>query len=434
MNAIAPKHMNEGALGNDFIAFIADEVTKATVGMLAMQKGWPEERIMIGGILEAIERLKDVATPSRMLIDLGEAEDPLAAVNALAEICEPGSHVVLLGSINDIALYRTLTEFGVDDYLVKPVSADQIEAAFARRELPVEPQTTRSSKIDDVGDLYVVTGVRGGIGASTIALNIGWILAHEWDRNVALADLDLQFGTASLMLDLEPGTGLLEALANPDRIDDLFMERAIVRESEKLALLSAEEPLDHSPHLDNDSVEILTNRLRRSFDRVVIDVPRSVLCGQSGLVEAATSVVVVTDLSLAGLRDSMRLIDAVITVAPTTEVVLVASQVGINPKGELSIKDFEAGVGRSIDFSLPWDQKAITMAATAAKPLCTGDNGSEHDCQTTPCAPKGVARCARPSRHMRRSRLGPRCRPRAGLPRDRTQFSGISRRVNAHLN
>lgn len=369
MNAIAPKLVNDGASGNDFIAFVADEVTKATVGMLAMQKGWPEERIVTGGILDAIERLKDVATPSRMLIDLGEAEDPLAAVNALAEICEPGSHVVLLGSINDIALYRTLTEFGVDDYLVKPVTADQIETAFARQEFHVEPQSTKPRDADDIGDLYVVTGVRGGIGASTVALNIGWILAHEWDRNVALADLDLQFGTASLMLDLEPGTGLLEALANPDRIDDLFMERAIIRESEKLALLSAEEPLDHSPHLDNDSIEILTGRLRRSFDRLVIDVPRSVLCGQTGLIEAATSVVVVTDLSLAGMRDSMRLIDAVITAAPAAKVVLVASQVGINPKGELSIKDFEAGIGRSIDFSVPWDQKAITTATAAAKPL-----------------------------------------------------------------
>lgn len=368
MNAIAPVTSTEAATGNDFIAFIADEVTKATVGMLAMQRGWPEERILQGGIMDAIERLKDVPTPSRLLIDLAEAQDPLAAVNNLAEICEPDSHVVLIGEVNDIALYRTLTEFGVDDYLVKPVSAEQIEAAFAKQEHPVEPQSNASAKADELGELYVVSGVRGGIGASTIALNVAWILAHEWDRNVALADLDLQFGTASLTLDLEPGTGLLEALANPDRIDDLFMERAIVRESDKLALLSAEEPLDHSPVLDSDALEILIGRLRRSFERVVIDVPRSVLCGQPGLIEGATAIVVATDLSLAGMRDSMRMINAATTIA-ATRTLLVASQVGVNPKGELLAKDFEASVGRSIDFSIPWDLKTVTTATALAKPL-----------------------------------------------------------------
>ena len=127
-------------------------------------------------------------------------DDPIAAVNALAEACDIGTRVVALGTVNDVTLYRELRALGVDDYLIKPVTPDQLETALAHTAPRPAPGTTDA---EGPAELYLMCGVRGGIGASTVALNVAWVLAHEWDRRVALADLDLQFGTAALSLDLE---------------------------------------------------------------------------------------------------------------------------------------------------------------------------------------------------------------------------------------
>ena len=364
MSAAAATALETPAMDNDFIAFVGDDVTRAAVAQLATQQGWPEERIVDGGILEAVDRLRDVATPRRMLIDLAGTDDPLAAVNTLAKTCDSGTRVVALGTINDVTLYRALRALGVDDYLIKPVTPDQLESALAQA-APISPEAGATTEA--AAELYLICGVRGGIGASTTALNIAWVLAHEWQRRVALADLDLQFGAASLFLDLEPGTGLLEALANPARIDDLFMERAMVHESENLALVSAEEPLDHAPFLDGDAYDILIRRFKHNFERVVVDVPRTTLCGVPGLLEAATALVVISDLSLAGMRDSLRLADAARSAVPGLRILFAASRAGENKKAELQIKDFERGVGQALDVVVPWDPKALTAAAGAAK-------------------------------------------------------------------
>src|SRR3546814_12807229 len=90
-------------------------------------------------------------------------------------------------------------------------------------------------------DLAVI-GARGGVGASTIATSLAWLLSERGKRATALLDLDVHFGTGALALDLEPGRGLTDAIENPSRIDGLFIARAMVKASEKLAVLSAEAP------------------------------------------------------------------------------------------------------------------------------------------------------------------------------------------------
>ena len=107
-----------------------------------------------------------------------------------------------------------------------------------------------------------------------LATSVAWLIAHERRRRVALVDLDLQFGTVALSLDLEPSHGLREALENPNRIDGLFMDRVLVQHSERLFVLSAEESPDETLLLDYGAVELLMTELRNKFHYVVVDVPR----------------------------------------------------------------------------------------------------------------------------------------------------------------
>ncbi|MDV7396632.1 P-loop NTPase, partial [Arthrospira platensis SPKY1] len=98
--------------------------------------------------------------------------------------------------------------------------------------------------------MVAVIGARGGVGATTVAVNCAWLLAHDLELKTALIDLDLYFGSCALALDVEPGKGFREALENPERIDGLFLERAMVRVSDKLFLLAAEDDLETASGFD----------------------------------------------------------------------------------------------------------------------------------------------------------------------------------------
>src|SRR5699024_7058129 len=89
-----------------------------------------------------------------------------------------------------------------------------------------------------------VVGTRGGAGASMLATSLAWLLGSEHGKSTALLDLDVHFGTGALTFDLEPGRGLTDAIEDPSRIDGLFIERAMVRTGDRLALMSAETPIN----------------------------------------------------------------------------------------------------------------------------------------------------------------------------------------------
>src|SRR3546814_19621832 len=110
-----------------------------------------------------------------------------------------------------------------------------------------------------------VIGTRGGVGASTLATSLAWLMSAKGGRLTALLDLDVHFGTGALAMDLEPGRGLTDAIENPSRIDGLFIERAMVKASEKMAHLSAEAPNSQPMITDGDALSQLTAKYRHAF-------------------------------------------------------------------------------------------------------------------------------------------------------------------------
>ena len=165
-----------------------------------------------------------------------------------------------------------------------------------------------------------VIGTRGGVGASTMATSLAWLFSADNKLPTALLDLDIHFGTGALALDLEPGRGLTDAIENPSRIDGLFIERAMIRANDNLAILSAEAPINSPLMTDGSAFVQLEEEFRQAFEMTVIDLPRNMLINFPHLLTDVNVVVLATELTLASARDAIRLLSWLKTNAAHAQV------------------------------------------------------------------------------------------------------------------
>ncbi|HJU77760.1 MAG TPA: pilus assembly protein CpaE, partial [Sphingomicrobium sp.] len=258
---------------------------------------------------------------------------------------------------------------GIQDYLLKPFTADQLRDAFANAQLTISGPRMNDAASEKPNVTAAVIGVRGGVGASTVASSLAWLLSTDSKLPTALFDLDIHFGTGALALDLEPGRGLTDAIENPSRIDGLFIERAMVRANERLSVLSAEAPIHQPLITDGSAFFQLQEEMRNAFESTVLDLPRQMLIQYPHLVHDAHVAVVVSELTLAATRDTIRILAWLKSNAPQTKVIVVANRVPSGGALEISRKDFEQSIERSVDIVFPVDSKLAAQAAKLGKPM-----------------------------------------------------------------
>jgi pilus assembly protein CpaE len=352
-----------------FAAFVCDDATADLMKPVLAEYGWPQEKISKGGLRNAVQTLSVSASPNILFVDLSESGDPLSDINGLAEVCEPGTVVIATGQVNDVRLYRDLVASGIQDYLLKPFSADQVRDAVAQAQQTIAGPRASDNGTDRPHFSTAFIGARGGVGASSLAASIAWLFGDKLGRGTALLDLDVHFGTGALALDLEPGRGLTDAIENPSRIDGLFIERAMVRANDKLAVLSAEAPINQPMLSDGSAFFQLQEEMRNAFECTVIDLPRGMLVQYPHLLHDVQTAVVVVELTLAATRDTIRLLSWLKANAPQTKILIVANRMPPAGPAEISRKDFESSIERKVDYVLPLDQKLAIQAAKLGKPL-----------------------------------------------------------------
>ncbi|MCP3730143.1 pilus assembly protein CpaE [Sphingomonas sp. MG17] len=366
----APFNPPRAAHREPFIAFVCDETTAEALRPIAIEQGWNPEKVNKGGLRNAVQTLSVSASPNVLFVDLSESGDPLNDINALAEVCEPGTVVIAAGQVNDVRLYRDLVASGIQDYLLKPLNPDMLREAFTHAYATLNaPKGSADPSAERPHCAVAVIGTRGGVGASTIATSLAWLTSDKGGRTTALLDLDVHFGTGALALDLEPGRGLTDAIENPSRIDGLFIERAMVKASDKLAVLSAEAPINSPVMTDGAAFFQLQEEIRGAFECTVIDLPRTMLVNYPHLITDVQVAVLVTELTLAAARDTIRILSWFKSNAPHTTVIVVANRVPASGVLEISRKDFEGSIERRIDYVLPYDPKTAVQAAKLGKPL-----------------------------------------------------------------
>ncbi len=366
-----------GAGGRDpFAAFICDETALDTLRPVVIEMGWQPEKCAKGGLRNAVQSLSVAASPNILMVDLSESGDPLNDINALAEVCEPGTVVIAIGQVNDVRLYRDLVASGIHDYLLKPLAASQLRDALNHAQAVFAAPKANDPDAAKRHISTAVVGTRGGVGASTLATSLAWLFSADHKLPTALLDLDVHFGTGALSLDLEPGRGLTDAIDNPSRIDGLFIERAMIRANDNLAILSAEAPINSPLMTDGSAFVQLEEEFRHAFEMTVIDLPRNMLINFPHLLADVNVVVLATEMTLASARDTIRILSWLKTNAAHAQPIIVANKVQAG-FAEISKADFEASIERKIDFHVPYDLKAAANAAKLGQTFADANRASK---------------------------------------------------------
>ncbi len=148
-------------------------------------------RIQMGGPAAAVEAFRHAPTPNVIVIEsVGDRSGLLGYLDQLAEYCDPGTKVLVIGHVNDVLLYRELIRRGVSEYLIAPFQLLDLIRAFSG--------LFHAPDAKPVGRTIGVLGTRGGVGASTVAHNLAWELARGMKIDTIVVDLDLPFGTVGL--------------------------------------------------------------------------------------------------------------------------------------------------------------------------------------------------------------------------------------------
>lgn len=359
-----------------FAAFMCDDAALDVLRPVAVDMGWQPEKCAKGGLRNAVQSLSITASPAILMVDLSESGDPLNDINALAEVCEPGTVVIAVGQVNDVRLYRDLIASGIQDYLLKPLSPGQVRDTLVQAQAIFAAPKSHDAATAKRHISTAIVGTRGGVGASTLATSIAWLFSADHKLPTALLDLDVHFGTGALTLDLEPGRGLTDAIDNPSRIDGLFIERAMIRANDNLAILSAEAPISAPLMTDGSAFVQLEEEFRHAFEMTVIDLPRNMLINFPHLLADVNVVVVATELTLAGARDAIRVLSWLKTNAAHAQALVVANKVHAGV-GEISKADFEASIERKINVIVPYDVKAAANAAKLGQTFVAANRGTK---------------------------------------------------------
>jgi len=319
--------------------------------------------VQLGGIAAAVEHYRGQMTPNLLIVETRlHGQAALAELDRLAEVCDSATKVVVVGRTNDVELYRELMRRGASEYLVAPLSPLQLIEVISGL------YTDRGAH--PIGRVVAFVGARGGAGSSTLAHNVGWCIAEDLAINTTIVDLDLPFGTAGLNFNDEAGQGVAEALSAPERLDDVLLDRLLIKRGEHLSLFTAPAVLDRDYESAPEAYAAVIDAVRQTTPCVIVDLPHVWTPWVKASLVAADDIVMVATPDLASLRNAKNMIELVRLARPNDAPPrLVINQAGMPKRPEIPSKDFAETMGVDPIAVLPFDPQLFGQAANNGQML-----------------------------------------------------------------
>jgi pilus assembly protein CpaE len=346
------------------LAFTSDAQTEHALREGLSEILFGEIEFRHAGIRAAIAILAGMATPLTLIVDLSGEENPLVALSDLRQVVEPNVRILVVGDQEGVNFYRQVTrDLGASEYLHKPLTRDVVARHFG----PLLNAKVSVQGVVQGGRLVTVTGVRGGVGASTVAANLSWYLGVEEKRHTVLLDTDLHRGVCAMLLGARPDSALRTALEAPERIDKMFVERAAHQLAERLHILAGREDLDDQLDLPLGGAAWLSEELRRRYNFVVTDLPFTGQPLHRDLMHMAHQRVFVMMPTLACIRDTLRLLAIPNGPVQPRRAIVILNRAGM--AGGLEKRRIMEGLQMTPDIVIPDIQRVAERAANLGKPV-----------------------------------------------------------------
>ena len=313
--------------------------------------------VHMGGVFGAVEYFQDSSTPNVIMVETKErGASILTELEKLAHVCDPGTKVIVIGGSNDISLYREMIRQGISEYLVAPLNPLQVIEALAA--------LYHGQSHSPIGKVFAFYGSRGGTGSSTVAHATAWSIAEDLHIASTIVDLDVSFGTTGLDFNQDAAQGVTEALASPERLDDVLLDRLLIKHSSRLNLFISAAMLDRDSQFSVEAVETVLDAVRQVSPCVIVDIPHVWTPWVKQVLTTADEIIVTATPDLASLRNGKNIYDLLNQARPNDKPLkFVLNQVGIPRRPEIPIKDFAEAMGAEPALVMPFDPQTFATAS-----------------------------------------------------------------------
>jgi pilus assembly protein CpaE len=340
-------------------AFCEDAETAEAMQAAAEDRRLSKAHVSLhmGGAAAAVAHYQESPTPNLIIIESSLPRmQMLAELDQLAESCDSGTKVVIIGHMNDVILYREILKRGVSEYLVAPISPLQLMESISN--LYNNPDS------DPVGNVLAFIGAKGGVGSSTICHNVAWTLSEALKSSVVIADMDLAFGTAGLDFNQDPMQGIADALANPERLDEVLLDRLLTKCSEQLSIFAAPVLLDRDYDLSADGCGMVLDVVRQNVPFVAVDLPHVWTSWTKRILLNADEVVLTVEPDLANLRNAKNIVDLMKqTRTNDGPPHLVINMANMPKRPEITAKEFAQSLDLKPTAIIEFDAETFGQAA-----------------------------------------------------------------------
>ena len=319
--------------------------------------------VQLGGVQAAVDHFTGQVTPNLLLIETKlQGKAALEDVDRLAHVCDPATKVIVVGRVNDVELYRDLMRRGVSEYLVAPLNPLSLIEVISGLYVDRETQP--------IGRVVAFVSARGGAGSSTLAHNVGWCIAEQLKIHTTVIDFDLPFGTLALDFNEEPVQSVADALGAPERLDDVFLDRVLVKVTDRLSLFPSPTMLERGYDADPAAYEAVIDAVRQISPCVIVDVPHIWSPWVKQTLLAADDVVIVAAPCLGSLRNGKSFLDLLKQSRPNDAPPrLVLNQVGVPKRPEIPVKEFASSIGVEPAVTVPFEPQLFGSSANQGQML-----------------------------------------------------------------
>lgn len=358
---------------NELIAFLSDGSSQDAFKKLPVNELNLKVTVIAGDIKTAYDYFKENRTPAILVVDVSKSDMPISDVGKLAEVCEPGVEVIVVGETNDVSVFRGLLKLGVKDYITKPLNDALIVKTLRNIHGDTGSSSTEASGFSKYGNLVTFMGAHGGVGVTTLASNTAYLMTQEYHRRIALTDLDFQRGMVSHLFNQNPSSGLADMLSSPDRVDQGLLDRVLVHVNDHLGIACGQELIMDHDKFSVAAFQKMVAMISENYHYAFVDCPSHMRADtMSFLLNSSQIIVLLIDFTIFSIRNATLILQQLAqSLAKGQRIHVVANRVGEYRKGELSQEVVEKTIGHPIDLLIRYDGNTPLEFANIGTPFVT---------------------------------------------------------------